>query len=255
MEATGIELVFLDFDGVICDSVLEGMVCSWRAYFELYRRDPPDSCPREMRRRFTALRPYVRTGEDFMVIQDLLAGEVEVHGQQEFDRRAASLGEEKLSRFRELFYRSRESLLKEDRSYWLALNRIYPHLRGPLSEWSASECFYILSTKRPEYIAAILRRAGVQMPPRRILFCHGEEKIVLLQRVMSQARAGSGLFVDDQIDHLRAVPGLPVQMRLASWGYVKPEWLGGSTGVSMIEADELAPEVNRRLGSCPGLER
>ena len=57
-------LVFLDFDGVICDSALECLVSSWEAYFRDHGRDAPKAVPVDLKERFLALRPYVRSGED-----------------------------------------------------------------------------------------------------------------------------------------------------------------------------------------------
>jgi hypothetical protein len=70
------------------------------------------------------------------------------------------------------------------------------------------------------------------------------------------------LFVDDQIDNLRAEPAgpnpdrnsgrgseeMPVAKALAAWGYLRREWLVElPPGVELLHPEELAARVNPLL--------
>ena len=97
-------LVFLDFDGVICDSILETLVSSWRGYYLLRGEEEPPVMPVSLLQDFSRLRPYVRTGEDFILIQELIAAKFPIQSQQEFDVQLAQRGNQRIARFRECFY-------------------------------------------------------------------------------------------------------------------------------------------------------
>ena len=86
----------LDFDGVICDSIDECFASSWIAYFDLYLQRHPAYMPVSLRRDFARLRPLVRGGADFMLIQEILDKGENVTRQSEFDAIARAAGEEKL---------------------------------------------------------------------------------------------------------------------------------------------------------------
>jgi hypothetical protein len=151
MKATHVPtLVFLDFDGVICDSALECLVSSWRA---CYCRGPAPPCPASvpvaLRARFLALRPFIRSGEDFLLIQEILQKDLDVRTQAQFDALAEQRGEETMRRYAHRFQAAREELLRQDPHTWVGLHRVYPHVLAGFPRWSASPCLYILSTKKP----------------------------------------------------------------------------------------------------------
>ena len=242
-------VLVLDFDGVICDSLDECFASSWNAYYHLYLGRRPAYMPVSLRRDFARLRPLVRGGADFMLIQEMLDKGESASRQSEFDALARSAGEEKLRLFHDLFYKARAEILDTDRQSWLAMNRIYPHMASGLSRLPATAPVYILSTKKPEFIAEVLSAKGIEFARERILYSGTEKK---LTRVAEVGRAGGfteATFVDDQIDHLlceeaahpdiarKAVPR--IRTFLASWGYVKEEWLKEPLRVPVLTPQEL----------------
>src|SRR5512138_3366484 len=122
-----VPLLILDFDGVICDSLDECFVSSWPAYHTLYRKSPPPKVPITLRDDFARLRPFIRTGEDYLLIQEILTQGKSVQDQAAFDALIAEAGPEKMRIFKELFTKARSELLEKDKRFWLSLNRIYPH--------------------------------------------------------------------------------------------------------------------------------
>jgi phosphoglycolate phosphatase-like HAD superfamily hydrolase len=246
----------LDFDGVICDSIDECFACSWEAYQRLYLGRHPAYMPVSLRRDFGRLRPLVRGGADFMLIQEMLDRGESDSRQAEFDARARAAGEEKLQVFHDLFYKARAEMLEKDRQSWLAMNRIYPHVAAALSRLPAEAPVYVLSTKKPEFIAEILSSKGLGLPRERILYSGTEKKLAIVANVSRDGGFTDATFVDDQIDHLlreEATPrdavrrGVPrIRTFLASWGYVKEEWLREPLRVPVLTPQEF-PALVREL--------
>jgi len=238
-------LVFLDFDGVICDSLSETLVSSWRGYYLLNNREEPKAVPVSLRGEFARLRPFVRSGEDFILIQECIAHGIPIHTQATFDEQLAQRGEQRVARFREAFYAARRDLLKNDRKFWIDLNRLYPHVEPRLQAWASSHACYILSTKRAEYIIEILESRGIHMDSDRVISCGAKQKKSTILRILDARECDRALFIDDQIDHLASEWARDPRIAgcLASWGYVQKEWLDPARGIEVLHNEELAPRV------------
>jgi len=244
-------LVFLDFDGVICDSLLETLVSSWRGYYLSRGAEEPSVMPVTLLQDFTRLRPYVRAGEDFILIQELIAAKFPIQSQQDFDSKLAERGEQRMARYRESFYTARRDFLRHERKYWIGLNRLYPHVTPCLNDWASSPSLYILSTKRADYIVEILSSKGVPMDPKRVLSCEAREKKNTILQTMAVRGCERALLIDDQIDHLAPASARDPRITgcLASWGYVQQQWLEDSRGVEVLYPHQFADRVQ------PWLER
>jgi phosphoglycolate phosphatase-like HAD superfamily hydrolase len=249
--------VFLDFDGVICDSALECLASSWLAYHRLRRARAPGAMPVDLLERFLRLRPLARAAPDYVLIQELIGAGRESVSPAEFERER-SARRSRLCRYARLMQEVRSGLLRTDPSYWMALHRLYPHVLRELPRWVSSNSFYILSTKRPELILRVLRHFGLLMDGRRILACTRSGKLETIARTMRRKSFRQVLFVDDQIDNLRAEPAgpnpgrgpeeMPVAKALAAWGYLRREWLVElPPGVELLYPEELAARVDPLL--------
>ena len=95
------KLIFLDFDGVICDSIAETLVSSWLAYYKYIKKQIPTSMTCNFKKRFSIMRPLIRSGEDYILIQDILYHSLSVSNQQDFDRLLKKTGSSTLSYYKE----------------------------------------------------------------------------------------------------------------------------------------------------------
>ncbi len=234
-------LLCLDFDGVICDSALECLVSSWLTYYRDISGGQPSHVPVSLRSDFLLLRPFIRSGEDFILIHELLYKKVMIESQQQFDSCISAAGGERMMRYKELFYKAREGLVEQDRSYWLSLNPIYRHMKRPLKRLSGRDELHIVSTKRPDFIAAILSSNGIEFPQRNIHYSSNIEKLDLVADLLIDSGFERSVFVDDQIDHLRR-EGITdrIDSKLAAWGYVKQEWLDSKVpGVEVLSVEGM----------------
>jgi hypothetical protein len=236
---SGPPLLVLDFDGVICDSIDECFVSSWIAYHTLYRNDPPPHIPVSLRNDFARLRPFIRSGEDYLLIQEILHSEGYVSDQAAFDALLHGAGPEKMTKFKELFALARSQLLAKDRSFWLSLNRIYSHMLTAFAHMPREAPVSILSTKAPEFIAEILEQAQIHVSRERILRSPSDRKLPIVEKLRSASGHERAIFIDDQIDYLLG-SGFPrIDAYLASWGYVKEEWLSGKLPVRILTPENF----------------
>ncbi|THB63607.1 MAG: hypothetical protein D6B26_05875 [Spirochaetaceae bacterium] len=216
-------LLFLDFDGVLCDSVSECFVSSWIAYYERHRQAVPDRVDLNYRRVFDTLRPYIRNGEDYLVIHESLSRGLPLDDQNQFDLRISEIGHEGMQAFRALIYAVRQELLQSSQDFWVSLHRMYDSLLSPLMACASNPAVYILSTKKQEYILKMLN--GIPIDPARVLSSGGIPKKDIIDSIMESHGSQRADFIDDHIDHLRQVRNPAVSRYLAKWGYVRPEWL------------------------------
>jgi len=238
-------LIFLDFDGVICDSINECLVSSWYGYYHLYKQQQPLVVSPILKKRFLRLRPFIRTGEDYMVIQELLAADIRISNQLDFDRQLEISGKQKLELFKTLFYKARTYYLKEHTDYWFSLNPIYAHLKSELSALSASPLFYILSTKKADFILEILKNNGITMNRERIIYSAPQQKLSIIGAILDKKNAASrALLLDDQIEHLSGNHDPRIQTFLCLWGYIKEEWSIGSKDIKSLTTEGFARLIN-----------
>ena len=220
-------LVFLDFDGVICDSLPECYAVSLAAYYGLYLKTTvPHHKNDGTETVFRRFRPYIRRGGDYLFIQMAIHQGISLESQSDFDT-LVSDNHDLDDQFHSLFYTARNQLFKTDPERWYALNPLYPTMKELLDRYGKDRSFLILSTKEAHFIAEILRHQGIDWDENRI-YCSGKErKLDFIDRVMDELGGTEGLFIDDQIDHFKGGSRHPVHCLLADWGYVIPDWLIG----------------------------
>ena len=241
-------VLVLDFDGVICDSIDECFAVSWVAYHALFRKDTAASSP-AARRNFARLRPFIRSGEDFLIIQEVLSTGSAVRDQAEFDELSRRAGAGKRAVFRQLFYAQRSEMLAKDRDSWLALNRVYPHMKKAFGVLGPGAPLYVLSTKEPQFIAEILSANQIEIPRQRILESVSEPKLVTTERLRAEGGFQDAILVEDQVDHLRENRNPHIRGFLAAWGYVQEEWLKAPLVAPVITAEGFLALVENEFSS------
>lgn len=245
-------LLFIDFDGVICDSAAECLYSSWLAYDQLTQtttaitKQPAvaPSVPRSLRQRFLTLRPFIRAGDDYVLIQRLLAEGRTPSCQKEFDQARQETGSETLSHYGDTLNLVRQKLLSHERSHWLKLNPLYEGMDKLLhsADWQVTR---ILSTKEPQYIEAILGFHGLTVPAKAILHAADLSKLSMVTAAIDVGEWGHAVLVDDQLDHLLGNDDERISVYLATWGYSKPEWITASQ-VPTLDRQGLDALLTRR---------
>ena len=232
-------ILFLDFDGVICNSINECFVSSWIGHHGV--ESHPDRVPLLTYSRFVAYRPFIRRGGDYLILQYCIEREIELTDQSDFDAVEAELGGRTSDEFHARFYEAREYLLETRPDYWLRLNPLYEQVRTHLA--ALAQKHWIITTKKAEFAAKILRFHDIRWPVERIICSGKEHKIGIIGSILDEGDAGQAVLLDDQLDHFLSDQDSRVTGVLAAWGYVKREWLD-TREVEVLAYDE----VTRFLG-------
>lgn len=220
MRSLSPELLYLDFDGVLCDSLEECFRSSWLTLTEtdIGPEAPPEPpFDAAYRGRFDACRPFIRSGEDYLVAHEWAARGSVPASQRAFDESLAAHGAERMAERKVRLYRVRDRLLEAHRSLWLSWNPLYPGIAAALAAQVDNESVWILSTKKAEFIVEILAHQGVLWPMERTLYTGTRGKLDIIEELAGRP----SLLVDDQIDHLD-FDHPTCQCVLALWGYVAP---------------------------------
>jgi hypothetical protein len=263
-------LLYLDFDGVVCDSERECFVSSWLTWCELtgtgtpHDGDAVQSISLHARRRFRQMRPLIRSGEDYVVIQQILAREQDDAGftgpatQSAFDAYREMLGGRCIARYKNAMAATRNRFLERDKAHWLALNRLYPHMQRLLASCDLANV-RILSTKAAPLVCEILRAHHIPIPAAAVFHAASNpdgadaRKLDMIAAHLDQVPGTSALFVEDQLDHLLGNSDRRIATYLADWGYVLPEWFANghlldNEQVQVIGAAQV-PELFRRAAT------
>ena len=213
--------LFLDFDGVICDSLEECYRSSWLAAAEVSLGSEPLPNPpfdAAYQARFNACRPFIRSGEDYLVVHEWAAQGRVPEDQLAFDASLDEKGSAVMAQLKKRLYDVRDRLLEAHLSRWLSWNPLYPGMAQALAQQVNNPSVWVLSTKKAEFIVQILAHHGVSWPLERTLYTGSQKKLDMIeQRVPGKA----SLLIDDQVDHLD-FDHPDCDCRLALWGYVSP---------------------------------
>jgi phosphoglycolate phosphatase-like HAD superfamily hydrolase len=223
-------ILALDFDGVICDGLIEYFEVAWRTYCKIWSpvdNTPPDDLPL----RFYRLRPVIETGWEMPVlIKALIDGIPETSIFQEWAKitpqilSASNLQSQTIALKLDNL---RDEWIKTDLEGWLNLHRFYPGVVERIKITLAGETkIYIVTTKEGRFVERLLAREGVNLPPG-VIF--GKEvkrpKYETLRELIANAteKPVKLWFVEDRLKTLQLVQQQTdledVKLFLADWGY------------------------------------
>ncbi len=233
MSANAPKVLALDFDGVLCDGLLEYFQTAWRTYYHLWTPSHAVTSE-EIAEQFYQLRPVVETGWEMPVlIQAIL---LEIPAVKIFDDWPAIaqqiLLESKLQAVEvaAALDQERDQWIATDLSGWLALHRFYPGVIARLKQFLATAVQpVIVTTKEGRFVEQLLQQQGIELASNQIF---GKEvqrpKHQILRELLAAAAyqlqdASELWFIEDRLKTLQSVQKQPdltgVQLYLADWGY------------------------------------
>ncbi|MBD3883539.1 HAD family hydrolase [Phormidium tenue FACHB-886] len=226
-------LLALDFDGVICDGLIEYFQTAWKTYC-LIGSPMSETPPLGLAEQFYRLRPVIETGWEMPVlVQSLLDGIPEA---ELFSNWAAiALKEvEKLNLSpAEIAARLdgvRDEWIATDVNDWLAQHRFYPGVAERLQQIvDGSVTPFIITTKEQRFVRQLLKQQQVDIAESQIF---GKEvkqpKAQTLRSLINRYTQELGApptvwFIEDRLKTLQAIETQPdlqgVKLFLAGWGY------------------------------------
>ena len=247
-----IQLLAMDFDGVIVDSILECAVAGYNGYEAYCGRDARIKTPKEIilgkLNKFRTMRPFIRSGEDYIFLFQALSDGVIISNQEEFDEFQGAYLDRKESYY-QLFYSTRKMIMTSDYDNWIALNPLY---RG-MSDFfkSMHSMIHIVSTKAPEYIIRILKSNDIELDPKRVNESgRGSSKTDIISKMMHDNHLvpQNLIFIDDHLDTLHKVENTGVRCLLAGWGYntIQQRCICHELNLELVDLQQFYREFNRK---------
>ncbi|HEY9652646.1 MAG TPA: HAD family hydrolase [Coleofasciculaceae cyanobacterium] len=238
MPADAPTILALDFDGVVCDGLLEYFQTSWRTYCQVWNPDNP--IPSEdLTLSFYRLRPVIEIGWEMPVLLRALMLGVPEH-KISHDWLAVSqtvIEAEQLNTvdIGKKLDAVRDEWITNDLDSWLSLHRFYPgvieRLQGilttpPVSLSQTPTELFIVTTKEGRFVKQLLQQQGIQLPEERIIGKECKRPKSETLRQLMEAFPGEDTtlwFVEDRLKTLQSVKQQSnleaVRLFLADWGY------------------------------------
>ncbi len=223
-------LLALDFDGVICDGLLEYFETAWRAYCRIWSagdKTPPEG----LAERFYRLRPVVETGWEMpCVLRSILQGTPEAEIFRNWSAICLDLVQTEglvPVEVEQVVDRVRDEWITLDLAGWLSLHRFYPGVTLQLQRIITEGIeLFIVTTKEDRFVQQLLAQAGVNLSASRIFGKSVRQpKAQTLRQLQQSAPASKPLiwFVEDRLKTLQTIaPQVDLQnveLFLADWGY------------------------------------
>ncbi|MFB2771977.1 HAD family hydrolase [Pelatocladus sp. BLCC-F211] len=226
-------ILALDFDGVICDGLIEYFEVAWRTYCQVWfpaNETPPDGLASQ----FYRLRPVIETGWEMPVlVKALLEGIAEVEILQDWHNINQKILLQNNLNAKEIstkLDKLRDEWIADDLEDWLSLHRFYPGVIDKLKSTIAStRKLYIISTKEGRFVQQLLQQEGVDLGSEDIF---GKEvkrpKYEILRELIQLHKVPQETvwFVEDRLKTLQLVDQQTdlkdVKLFLADWGYNTP---------------------------------
>lgn len=220
-------ILALDFDGVISDSIKECLVSGFNAYAN-FNGQPNIEHFEELDGEWVAharqMRNYIRNGEDFVYIAHALANGVAVDQQKDFDaflQRHQNLREP----FFDLMTNQRITYSEARPDLWAALNPLYPGMRDFVADYPHKQNLYIITTKKLIFVHKILKANSISLVEKNLRDTTGGiSKQEIIKEILADRAITSDhfYFVDDQVDTLIKIKPTQVNLFFAAWGYNTP---------------------------------
>ena len=220
------DLLALDFDGVICDGLIEYFSSTKKAYQQIWS-EPIDD---RLAPSFYRLRPVIETGWEMPILLRALV--LEIAEAEILDNWSAiaseitkSEGLEKQQVVQKLDG-VRDSWIENDLDGWLGLHRFYPGVIELLQKVvNSSVELYIITTKEGRFVQKLLQQQGIDLSTSKIIGKESKRpkyETLRILRDKHQSKIDIS-FVEDRLKALQQVARQSdlefVNLYLADWGY------------------------------------
>lgn len=251
-------ILALDFDGVICDGLIEYFEVAWRTYCQIWT-SANDTPPDDLALRFYRLRPVIETGWEMPVlIKALINGFSDDKILQDWVNITPAILTADHLEAKEIMKKLdglRDKWIETDLDGWLSLHKFYPGVIEKLNITLASGVkLYIVTTKEGRFVKQLLQQEGVNLPDTAIF---GKEvkrpKYETLRELIAKAESKPVRlwFVEDRLKTLELVKQQfdleNVQLFLADWGYnTQPEREAGKNDnrIRVISLDQFSQDFS-----------
>ncbi|MGF1540889.1 MAG: HAD family hydrolase [Pleurocapsa sp.] len=237
-------LLALDFDGVICDGLLEYFATTKQTYQQIWSNDR--LIDDNLASSFYQLRPVIETGWEMpILLRALVLGVSATEILNDWSAIASkiiiqeSLDKKNLARKLDGV---RDNWINNNLEEWLGLHRFYPGVIDRLKKLLNSPTeLYIVTTKEGRFVRQLLQQQGIELAPEKIIGKESQRPKYETLRLLRDKISGNNIsiwFVEDRVKALQQVRQQSdlalVNLFLADWGY-------------NIERDRLLAEGDRHI--------
>ncbi len=219
-------ILALDFDGVIANSITECLVTGHNAYAiyeDTEKVESIDQLDSGWVEQAKAMRNFIRNGEDYVYIALALDDDADIKSQQDFDN-FKNEHNDRNDDFFKIFYNERLRFANEQPRQWAALNPLYDGMALFLKSVPRNQ-FYIITTKKLVFVNKILHAHGLYFLNSNLHDTSPEQsKRDIIESIIAERRIKpeSLYFVDDQVDTLIKTQPSGINCVFAEWGYNNP---------------------------------
>ncbi|MGC9503139.1 HAD family hydrolase [Baaleninema sp.] len=252
-------LLALDFDGVVCNGLVEYFQTAWKAYC-LIANPRDETPPPGLAESFYRLRPVVETGWEMPVVLHARLGGIEegriLQHWPELCRRLVAEESWAVSDLAEAVDGVRDRWIAEDLEGWLSLHRFYPGVVERLQRWqSRGMPWVIITTKEGRFVRSLLQQQGVTLAEGQLF---GKEvkrpKYEILRDFVEKDPQSRIWFVEDRLKTLQLVASQGdlshLRLYLADWGYNTEGMRQTARGSDRVRLLSLS-EFDRNLAEWP----
>ena len=223
-------ILALDFDGVICDGLVEYFATTQKTYAKIWNQDTRENLD-PLATSFYRLRPVIETGWEMPVLLRALVLDISeekiLNQWSEVAQDIVKAEQLNTKEIAKILDNVRDEWINTDLDSWLALHRFFPGILEKLTQiiHSATQ-LYIVTTKEGRFVSQLLYQQGIELPRASII---GKEcqrpKYETLRLLRDNADRDNPRiwFVEDRLKTLKLVEQQPdlstVQLFLADWGY------------------------------------
>lgn len=228
MSADAPTLLALDFDGVICDGLIEYFQTTKRTYLQIWQ--DKQTAIDDFASSFYRLRPVIETGWEMPVLlRALVLGTSEAEILQNWSSISQQIVESEQLEGKEVAQQLdgvRDRWIESDLDSWLELHRFYPGVIERVRQILNSKTeLYIVTTKEGRFAKKLLQQQGLDLPQQQIIGKESQQPKYQTLRQFMEASTDEAIiwFVEDRFKTLKLVQQQPdlqqVRLYLADWGY------------------------------------
>jgi len=212
---------FLDFDGVLCNSLNESLIVSYNTYHKTSIKDL-NQIPKQSREYFYNNRWIVRPAGEYYVLWK--AYDMSINIDKKIFKKLKNENNSHIISFQKDFYLFREKL-KKDLSYWLSLHETYHNVKEFLT--TTEDELFIVTNKDKKSVELLSKYFKYD---KKILSIYSMEisfdKKVLIKMAINDNNIdilnSELIFIDDNVSNLNNIDKMDenINTYLATWGYL-----------------------------------
>lgn len=214
--------IFLDFDGVLFDTVLEAYLLARYAYHGIEPTVPVNESEYKI---FYIVRHLITNSWHYYYIMKLISNKTDLKDfNQKYKNMIKNRDETADLKFDKIFQQKRQKLIKNHFKFWNQLDKPYPFFYE-IKSMSNELNIIIVSTKNKEAVFKHCQDYKFNIEEKNIigkteLKKYGSKR-VFLEYYMSKYNLKKSLFIDDNVSTVKDCSNIPnLKSIAANWGYI-----------------------------------